>query len=74
MSETEENVVTLDDYRRVEDIVKQRLGATHILFSAELPTGEILTYIPHELLDVTLVYMIQTLKDRRAARVNEINS
>lgn len=65
------NVVELDEYRAIEDIVKKRLGARHIIFSAELETGEILTYMPHELLDITLVYMIQTFKDRRMMRLEQ---
>jgi hypothetical protein len=68
------NVVMLDEYRKLEDIVKVRLGAVNVVFSAELKCGDILTFIPDELTDINLVYMIQTLKDRRANRVEEINS
>lgn len=68
------NVVSMDDYRAIEDVVKRKLGARNIIFSAEMESGEILTYLPHDLLDITLVYMIQTFKDRRDARVNDINS
>ena len=67
----ESNVAVLDDYRAVEEVVKLRLGAVNVVFCAELPEGEILTYIPHELLDINLVYMIQTLKDRRRLRLEE---
>lgn len=74
MMRTEAEIINLDDYRLVEDIVKQRLGAVNLIFSAEMPNGEILTYIPHQLSDINLVYMIQTFTDRRTGRVNEINS
>jgi hypothetical protein len=65
------NIVNLDDYRKIEDILKLRLGAKSVIFCAELENGDIATYVPHELLDITLVYMIQTIKDRRTARLQE---
>ena len=68
------NVVELDEYRRVEDLIKLRLGAINVVISAELRDGQILTYIPTNLLDINLVYMIQNLKDRREGRVHDINS
>lgn len=69
----ENNVVTLDDYRAIEDLVMKRLGAKSVVFSAELENGDICTYIPSELMDVTLVYMIQTLTDRRTLRFQAVN-
>lgn len=66
----DDNVVELDEYRACEDVVKRRMGAKFCIFSAELENGDIATYIPHDLSDMVLVYMIQTLQDRRIARLD----
>jgi hypothetical protein len=70
----DDTVVELDEYRNVEDIVKRRLGGVNVVFCVQFENGDIGTFVPSELEDITLVYMIQTLKDRRQMRVNEVNS
>ena len=69
-----ENVVNLDDYRALEDVIMQRLGADSVIVCAVYNNGQIGTFVPVEMDDLLLVYVIQTLKDRRTARVNDINS
>lgn len=64
-----ENVVSLDDYRRLEDIVKRELQCEHVVFLGVSKDGLYPSYIPHEMLDIDLVYLIQILVDRRIARL-----
>jgi len=63
------NVVNLDDHRAIEDVVKQRIGARHVVFAALHEDGTLHTYIPENVSDIWLCYMIQTLQDRRNARL-----
>lgn len=70
---SEDNVINIDDVRYAEDVVKQRFGAEHVVIAAVLKNGEFQTFIPTEISDIELVYIIETLKDRRALRVKEIN-
>jgi hypothetical protein len=63
------NVVDLDDYRDLEEIIKTRLGAHHVVVAAVMPDGNYLTFIPSEIFDMDLVYLIQTLSDRRKDRL-----
>lgn len=64
-------VVELDSYRSIEEIVKQRLGATHVVFGAVLPDGQFMTFIPTEIYDMELVYLIKTFEDRRSQRLEQ---
>lgn len=64
------DVVSLDDYRELHDVVKNRLGAEHVVIGAILKDGNFLSYIPQEIMDIELVYLIQTLNDRRRERLS----
>lgn len=66
---SDSNVINMDDYRLLEDIIKQRLGATHVVVSAVLEDGTFSSFVPGELPDIDFVYIIQTLKDRRNERL-----
>jgi len=66
-----DNVIDIDDYRAIEDIAKIRLRAKNVIFVGELEDGNFISFIPDEVLDIDLVYMIQTLKDRRSMRLQE---
>jgi hypothetical protein len=61
----------LDEHREIESLVKLRLGARHVIICAELLDGSPLTYIPEEIGDKDLVYLIETLRDLRQMRLNE---
>lgn len=67
--ETKSNVVNIEDFRALEDVAKIRLGATSVVFAAVLPDGSMMTFIPDEIWDINLVYIIQTLSDRRKERL-----
>jgi hypothetical protein len=64
------NVISLDDYREIHDVVKNRLGADYVVIGGILKDGNFLTYIPTEITDIELVYLIQTLNDRRKERLS----
>ena len=66
-----DGVVNLDAHREIEALVKSRLGAAHVVMSAQMLDGTVLTYIPEEIGDKDLVYLIQTLHDLRQARLDE---
>lgn len=63
------DIISLDDYRNLEDVIKNRLGAKQVVVCATLESGDFLTFIPSDLMDIDLVYMIQNLKDRRNERL-----
>lgn len=62
-------IKNMDDYRTLEDIVKQRLGAKEVVVLGVLENGDFCTFVPNGLLDNDLVYLIQLLNDRRTARL-----
>lgn len=62
---TESNVIQLDDFRPIEKILKDRLEAKHIIICTVRLDGMMSTYIEEDISDIDLVYLIQTLKDRR---------
>lgn len=66
------NVVTLDDYRAMEDIVKRELQCETVILIG-VNKDEVTTYISNEMRDIDLVYAIQTVKDRRQLRLEEEN-
>jgi len=68
------DIKSMDDYRDIEDVVKRRFNGEHVVFGVVLKDGKLLTYIPPDVADITLVYLIQTLKDRRNLIVDEVNS
>lgn len=71
------NIVELDNRRKINemvDVVKKRLGAKTLIIGAVMDNDDYLSFVESEMLDSDLVYLIQCLKDRRQARVNEINT
>lgn len=68
------NVVALDNYRKLEDIIKERLKVEEVVVLGDCGDGNFLSFVPNSISDLSLVYMIQTLKDIRQRRMNEVNS
>lgn len=66
-----DGVVNLDHHREIEALVKSRLGAHHVIMCAQMIDGTVMTYIPEEIGDKDLVYLIQTLQDLRDERLTE---
>lgn len=62
------DVIDINDYKNLEDIVKQRLNAKAVVICATLDDGSFITFVP-DMPDIDLVYTIQTLNDRRNARL-----
>lgn len=61
-------VFELDKIQRLETIFKREFGATSFILAFYDGSGLLHTYIPDEIIDIDLVYLIQTLADRRQAR------
>lgn len=62
-------VFTLDDYRALEEIIKIRMNANHVVIATVNKDGTMGTFIPGDIMDIDLVYLIQTLSDRRKERL-----
>ena len=59
------NVTDINDYKEVEDIVKDRLSVKNVIITGINKEGQFFTYIDPEITDIDLTYVIQILKDRR---------
>lgn len=59
------NVISLDEFKKIENVLKEKLKAKHIVICAVRDDGLMSTYIEEDITDIDLVYMIQILQDRR---------
>lgn len=67
------NVVSMDDYKYLEDIVRERLGVKEVIIIG-IDEDFQTSYVGLDISDIDLVYAIQYLKDLRARRVDDANS
>ena len=59
-----DNVINIDEYRPLVDIISTRLGTNNIVLSV-IEDGTVTSYIAEELNDIELVYINKTLSERR---------
>ena len=64
-------VEEMDNFRSLEDIIKQRLNGTSVILGVVNKDGNFITYIDPEIDDLNLVYLIKCLEDRRVMRLTE---
>lgn len=67
-------VINMSDYKTLEDLVRERLDAKTIVIAGVLSDDTSRVYIDPDMTDIDLVYLIQTLQDLRARRLNAVNS
>lgn len=66
---TENNLIELDNYRSVEDIVKRRLDSDYVVICYITKDGLFGTFIPSTITDIDLTYMIDCLIERKRTRL-----
>lgn len=72
---TVSNVKNIEDYKPLEQIICERLGCDKIAL-VTYDGDNVMTWVSDATVDIELVYMIQSLKDRRNLtwmEANELN-
>lgn len=65
-------VFNLEDRRKLEEVVMNRLDCEHVLIGGVTKDGSIITFYSSGIEDRDLVYLIKTFSDRRDNEVNDI--
>jgi hypothetical protein len=66
------NILNFNKVQSIGDVIKKETGCEQYIVVA-IKEGELHTYISDTVVDIDLVYAIQTLKDRRFMRMREVN-